>query len=110
MFGRTLQTEFGALCSNFYLALRMSIFGDFYFLCFDFFGFSLILKGVQYRTGFWGDFLGGKCGREKNKRLSWLPQLYLTDAVKLWSGELWMVVWFYQTIFPLLVHSRSEHC
>ena len=38
----TLQTEFGALRSNFYGALRMSSFGGFYRLCFEYFGFSPI--------------------------------------------------------------------
>ena len=43
----TLQTEFGMLCSDFYAELHMASLGDFYRLCFDYFGFSLILKGFS---------------------------------------------------------------
>ena len=60
-FGMTLQTEFGPLCSNFYAASARVKFGGFCRLCFDYFGFSLILKGfsiavnwtVPSYQGFW---------------------------------------------------------
>ena len=46
-FGMTLQTEFGALCGKFYSASARVKFGGFCRLCFDYFGFSLILKGFN---------------------------------------------------------------
>ena len=50
MFGMTFQTAILALRSNFVRYLCALSFGDFYRLCFDYFGFSLILKNkeVQY--------------------------------------------------------------
>ena len=50
-FGMTLQTELAGLHNKFYSALRVSSLGDFYRLCFNYFGFSLILEGIQYRSG-----------------------------------------------------------
>ena len=47
MYGMTIQTEFGVLRSYFYAALHMSSFGGFYRLCFDYYGFSLKLKGFN---------------------------------------------------------------